>query len=51
MIAASKENQILRLITRNKKKLPLCKAIVRPHPEYCIQAWMSYRKKGIEKRI
>ena len=50
-IAASKGNQILGLIRRNityKEKyliIPLCKAIVRPHLEYCthleycIQAW------------
>ena len=44
-IAASKGNQILGLIRRNitykDKKLiiPLNKAIVRPHLEYCIQAW------------
>ena len=43
-IAASKRNQILGLIRRNitynEKKLiiPLYKAIVRPHFEYCIQA-------------
>ena len=53
-IAASKSNQILGLISRNKtykeKKLiiPLHKAIVRPHFEYCIQAWRSYHKKDIE---
>ena len=53
-IAASKGNQILGLIRRNitymDKKLiiPLYKAIVRPHLEYCIQTWRSYRKKDIE---
>ena len=56
-IAASKGNQIIGLIRRNitykEKKLiiSLYKAIVRPHLEYCIQAWRPYRKKDIEKNI
>ena len=29
--------------------LPLCKAIVRSHLEYCIQAWRPYHKKHINK--
>ena len=52
-IAAAKGNQILGLIRRNimyKEKeliIPLNKTIVRPHLEYCIQAWRPYRKKDI----
>ena len=54
-IAASKGNQILGLIRRTimyKEKqliVPLYKAIVRPHLEYCIQEWRPYRKKDIYK--
>ena len=53
-IAASKGNQVLETIRRNityKEKsliVPLYKAIVRPHLEYCIQAWRPYRRKDID---
>ena len=54
-IPASKGNQIIKLIRRTityKEKqliVPLYKAIVRPHLEYCIQAWRPYHKKHIDK--
>ena len=50
-IAASKGNQVLGMIRRNityKENsliVPLYKAIVRPHLEYCIQAWSPYLRK------
>ena len=53
-IAASKGNQVLGMIRRNityKDKsliVPLHKAIVRPHLEYCIQAWSPYLRKDID---
>ena len=53
-IAASKGNKILELIRRNKTNkekeisIHMYKAIVRPHLEYCIQAWIPYRKKDID---
>ena len=54
-IAASKGNKIIGLIRRTimyKEKqliVPLYKGIVRPHLEYCIQAWRPYRKKDTDK--
>ena len=53
-IAASKGNQVLGMIRRNityKEKsliLPLYKAIVRPHLEYCIKAWRPCFRKYID---
>jgi ribonuclease P/MRP protein subunit RPP40 len=52
--AAKKANQILGLIKRTitcKKKdilLKLYKSLVRPHLEYCIQAWRPHFSKDIE---
>ena len=53
-IAASKGNQVLGMIRRNityKEKsliIPLYKAIVRPHLEYCIQAWTPHLRKDVD---
>ena len=52
-IAASKGNQVLGMIRRNityEKSLiiPLYKAIVRPHLEYCIQAWNPHLRKDVD---
>ena len=55
-IAASHGNQILRNIRRNITYylyktngliVPLFKAVVRPHLEYCMQAWRPYGRKHI----
>ena len=52
-IAASKGNQVLGMIRRSityKEKsliIPLYKAIVRPHLEYCIQAWNPHLRKDV----
>ena len=53
-IAASKGNQVLGIIRRNitytEKSLivPLYKAIVRPHLEYCIHAWNPHLRKDVD---
>ena len=54
-ITARKGNQILDLIRRNiayrDKRLiiPLYISLVRPHLEYCIQAWRPHMRKYIDK--
>ena len=56
-IAASKGNQVLGMIRRNityKEKsviIPLYKATVRPHLEYCIQACSPYLRKDMLEKI
>ena len=53
-IAASKGSQVLGMIRRNitykenSLTVPLYKAIVIPHLEYCIQAWSPYLRKDID---
>ncbi len=55
-IVESKGNQVLGMIRRNITQaykenrwiVPMYKAIVRPHLEYCIQAWSPYIRKDID---
>ena len=47
---ANKGNQILGFISRKKTIIfNLYKTLVRPHSEFCIQAWRSHLVKNIEK--
>ena len=53
-IAASKGNQVIGMILKNltnKEKsliIPLYRAIVIPHLEYCIQAWNPHLRKDVD---
>ena len=51
-IAASKGNQVIGMIRRNitykDKSLIVPLYLVRPHLEYCIQAWSPYLRKDID---
>ena len=53
-ITGSKGNQVIGMIRRNityketSLSVPLYKAIVRHHLEYCIQAWSPYLRKDID---
>ena len=53
-MVAKKANSVLGMIKRNIKCknaaiiMRLYKSLVRPRPEYCIQAWYPYHKKDIE---
>ena len=52
--AAKRSNMVLGMIMRamvSREKsiiLKLCKALVRPHLEYCIQVWNRHLRKDIE---
>ncbi|GAB0185333.1 mitochondrial enolase superfamily member 1 [Grus japonensis] len=53
-LAAQKANRVLGCIKRDVTSrsregiLPLCSALVRPHPEYCVQLWGPQYKTDME---
>ena len=53
--AASEANKRLGMIKRNFRfksrsvMLPLYKSIMRPHLDYCVQAWRPHYRKEIDK--
>ncbi|GAB0188885.1 mitochondrial enolase superfamily member 1 [Grus japonensis] len=54
VLAAQKANHVLGCIRRGVTSklreviLPLCSALVRPHPEYCIQLWGPQYRRDME---
>jgi len=52
--AAAKARSVLGMVRRNFRKLNangfflVYKSYVRPHPEYCVQAWSPYHQKDIQ---
>jgi len=48
-LEAQKANHILSMASRAREViLPFCSALVRPHPEYCVQMWSPQYRRDIE---